>query len=267
MTKPQITETDLHAWVDGQGSFARRAEVEHHLASHPEDANRAQAYRSQKRAVQELFNPVLDEPLPEALRELASRPATAAKHPGRDFLPRWSLQRIAASVLLTLFSGAAGWLAHGQYQQAERVAQAVPLARQAAVAHLVYSPDVRRPVEVSAEHEDQLVTWLSKRMGAPVRAPKLGVQGFELVGGRLLPGNSGPVAQFMYQDASGQRLTLMVSNEIAANHDTAFRFSKEGTVNVFYWIDRNYGYALSAGIDKGALARVASAVYDQLDRK
>jgi anti-sigma factor RsiW len=266
MNKPQITEADLHAWVDGQWPETRSSELEAHLADHPEDAERVQAYRAQKRALQELFKPVLDEPLPEVLRQLASPPKAAIDPQGKSFLPRWSLQRIAASVVLTLFSGAAGWLAHGQYHPAERLAQATPLAHQAAIAHLVYSPDVRRPVEIGAEHEDQLVTWLSKRLGTPVRAPKLGTQGFELVGGRLLPGDSGPVAQFMYQDASGQRLTLYVSTEIATNHDTAFRFSKEGAVNVFYWIDGKYGYALSAGIDKGALARVASAVYDQLDR-
>ena len=134
------------------------------------------------------------------------------------------------------------------------------------MAHLVYTPAVRRPVEINAEHEDQLVNWLSKRLGTPVRAPKLASLGFELVGGRLLPGNSGPVAQFMYQDASGQRLTLYVSTENATNRDTAFRFSSEGPVNVFYWIDGKYGYALSASINKGALARVASVVYEQLDR-
>ena len=266
MSKPLITEADLHAYVDAQGSKARRIEIESHLAAHPEDAARMQAYQAQKRALQELFHPVLDEPLPEALRQLASHPTAATTPQGHGFLSRWSLQRIAASVFLTLASGAAGWLAHGQYHPAERMAQVTPLARQAAVAHAVFTPDVRRPVEISAEHEDQLVTWLSKRLGTPVRAPKLGAQGFELVGGRLLPGNSGPVAQFMYQDASGQRLTLYVSTEITANHDTAFRFSKEGPVNVFYWIDGKFGYALSAGIDKGALARVASVVYDQLDR-
>jgi anti-sigma factor RsiW len=86
-----------------------------------------------------------------------------------------------------------------------------------------------------------------------------------LVGGRLLPGNSGPVAQFMYQEASGQRLTLYVSTERHDNRDTAFRFAQEGQINVFYWIDGPYGYALSAGIPKDELARIATAVYDRLD--
>ena len=101
----------------------------------------------------------------------------------------------------------------------------------------------------------------------PVRPPQLGALGYELIGGRLLPGNSGPVAQFMYQDASGQRLTLYVTTENVTNRDTGFRFAREGQVNVFYWIDGKFGYALSASIDKGEQARVATAVYDQLEHK
>ena len=185
----------------------------------------------------------------------------------RPFFSRWSLERIAAGLLIAMVSGVSGWLAHGQYQPLARSAQVVPLSRQAAVAHVVFSPDLRRPVEVRAEQEDQLVTWLSKRLGTPVHPPKLGTLGYELIGGRLLPGSSGPVAQFMYHDASGQRLTLYVTTENTANQDTGFRFAQEGPVNVFYWIDGKFGYALSAGIDKGELSRVATAVYDQLEHQ
>ena len=69
----------------------------------------------------------------------------------------------------------------------------------------------------------------------------------------------------MYQDSSGKRLTLYVSRRNRAEALTAFRFAKEGPVSVFYWIDRDCGYALSGEIDKAALARIATAVYRQLE--
>ena len=268
MSKLPISEADLQAYVDAALTEARCAEVEEYLAAHPEEAERVRAYQAQKQALKSLFKPVLDEPLPERLQALASPPApVAVDAQKRPFLVRWSLERIAAGLLVALVGGVAGWLGHAQYQAADRQVQLVPLPRQAAVAHVVFSPDVRRPVEVGADQEDQLVAWLSKRLGTPVRPPKLAAIGYELIGGRLLPGNSGPVAQFMYHDASGQRLTLYVTTENAANRDTGFRFAKEGAVNVFYWIDGKFGYALSAGIDKSELARVATAVYDQLEHK
>ncbi|MBL8420461.1 MAG: anti-sigma factor [Dechloromonas sp.] len=267
MSKPPISETDLHAYVDGQLPEDRRANVLEHLAAHLEDAERLQAYRSQKDALRELFDPLLDETPPATLRQLAEAPPAAVDPRKGPILARWSLQRIAAGIVIAMLGGVAGWLGHGQYQAVERLVQFTPLPRQAAVAHVVYSPDVKRPVEITADQEDQLVKWLSKRLGTPVSPPRLGALGYELIGGRLLPGNTAPVAQFMYHDSSGQRLTLYVSTENTVSRDTGFRFAREGQVNVFYWIDGKFGYALSAGIDKGELARVATAVYDQLEHK
>lgn len=265
---PRITEDDLHAYVDGALTPARQAEIEDYLAEYPEEAERVRAYRAQNEALKALFNPVLAEPLPDNLHALAAHPLNPAVNRKRwPNLNSWSWQRLAAGLLVAMLGGVAGWLGHGHYQSAERMAQGVPLFRQAAVAHVVYSPDARRPVEVAADQEEALVKWLSKRLGTPVSPPKLGALGYELVGGRLLPGNAGPVAQFMYQDATGQRMTLYVTTENAAQPETGFRFVREGQINVFYWVDGKFGYALSAGIGKGELARVATAVYDQLEAK
>ena len=187
MSNLPITEAELHAWVDATLPEARRAEVQAYLATRPEEAERARAYLAQKQELRALFNPVLDEPVPESLVALTSSPPAAVAGGDKAFLPRWSLQRIAAGFVIALVSGLAGWMAHDRYPSAESLAKAssMSLPHQAAVAHAVFSPDVRRPVEVTAQQEDQLVAWLSKRLGTPVRPPKLGAQGFELVGGRL----------------------------------------------------------------------------------
>lgn len=264
MSRNPITDADLHAYLDGELPKARRAQVETWLAKHEDAAARLRAYQAQTQALRQLYEPLLDEPLPAALLALAAAPAPTVRRDAR--WPRWAWQRIAAGVVIAVVSGSLGWLAHGQFSPA-LIAPGLPLAHQAAVAHVVFSPEIKRPVEIGAEHEDQLITWLSNRLGTAVRPPKLGALGYELIGGRLLPGNHGPVAQFMYHDASGQRLTLYVSADNPDNHDTAFRFAQEGPVNVFYWIDGKFGYALSAGIPKEELARIATAVYDQLENQ
>jgi anti-sigma factor RsiW len=121
-------------------------------------------------------------------------------------------------------------------------------------------------VEVGAAEQEHLVNWLSKRLGAKLKAPVLTAEGFELVGGRLLPGPSGAVAQFMYQDARGKRLTLYVSRIEGAQRDnTAFRFSQEDKVAVFYWIDGPLGYALSGDLAKPELLDIATSVYKQIN--
>jgi anti-sigma factor RsiW len=138
------------------------------------------------------------------------------------------------------------------------------LPQQAAIAHVVYSAEVLHPVEVGADQEAHLVKWLSKRLGNEVRPPDLNQAGFQLVGGRLLPGSDGPAAQFMYQDAKGLRLTLYVRTHAPDARDTAFRYEKSDRVGVFYWVDGPLGYALSGELDRARLLDVAKLVYHQL---
>ena len=244
----KLSEDDLHAYVDDRLDLERRRAVEAELAQSPEDAARAAAYREQNAALHALYDPVLGEPVPERLRNVRAS--------GRG-------ARYAIAAGWFVAGAALGWLVHEFI--GDRPASRPSLARQAAVAHAVYSPEVRHPVEVGAAEQEHLVNWLSKRLGAKLRAPLLTREGYELVGGRLLPGDSGAVAQFMYQDAKGKRLTLYVSRLAAENRDTAFRFSQEDKVAVFYWIDGRLGYALSGELPKPELLEIATSVYRQLN--
>lgn len=248
--KAPISEIDLHAYVDGRLSEERRGEMEAFLASSPQEVERVRAYRKQNEALHALFDPVLAEPIPPAWQSPWS-------------FWNFPLRRFATASIWVVVGGLLGWMLRGEY--AGRPVKYVDFARQAAMAHAVYTPEVRHPVEVSAEQEEHLVNWLSKRLGAPLKAPHLSSLGYELVGGRLLPGDQGPVAQFMYQDKNGQRLTLYIKTDAGTNRETAFHFSQEGSVGVFYWIDRQLSYALSGEVGKPELLRVADAVYQKLN--
>jgi anti-sigma factor RsiW len=207
-------------------------------------------YADQNNLLRRQFDAVLTEPIPA--RMYLKRPA-------------W-LDYARAAVFVAV--GVAIGLAIPMLRPAQPAAAiaVTPLPIRAARAHLVYSPEVRHPVEVEAKEQDHLVKWLSKRLDIPLKVPVLSSEGFELLGGRLLPGNDGPVAQFMYQDATGKRLTLYVTRPHKGDEVTAFRFAQEGRVSVFYWIDRECGYALSGELDKPQLSRVAASVYRQLEQ-
>ncbi|KKJ02017.1 anti-sigma factor family protein, partial [Burkholderia gladioli] len=138
------------------------------------------------------------------------------------------------------------------------------LARQSAIAYVTYAPMVTRPVEVGADREQELVQWLSSRLGTDVRPPVLTHAGYELMGGRLLPGDDGPIAQFMYHNALGERITLNISHRKLSSDVTAFKLYQSGPVNVFYWIDGRFGYAVSGGMDRQALLDLSHEVYEQL---
>jgi len=163
-----LAEAQLHTYIDGALSESARAEIEAWLASHPEDAERLRAYAEQNALLRSLYNPVLDEAVPAAL--LAVRPQVWRRY-------------VAAAAIFALGIGL-GWIVRGMLIAPQVLP--VSLARLAATAHAVYAPEVRHPVEVPAGEEEHLVSWLSKRLGTALKAPKLSPLGYELVGGRLL---------------------------------------------------------------------------------
>src|SRR5205823_1454772 len=105
-----------------------------------------------------------------------------------------------------------------------------------------------------------------KRLGVKLKAPRLEEIGMALVGGRLLPDEVGPVGQFMYQSDRGRRLTVYVRAEKAPHPETAFRYARESSVGVFYWIESDCSYAIaSADLNKEELLKVATMIYKQLE--
>lgn len=249
---PRPSEDDLHAYVDGHLEAGALSEVEQWLEHHPEDARRVHAWVTQHRLLRTAFDPVLAEPVPDRLRRAAQRPRGAARVP-----------RLAAT-LAWIGLGAVLGHAVSRHTGAPTAIDA-SLPHTAAIAHVVYTPEVRHPVEVGADQEAHLVQWLSKRLGAALKVPALGPQGFRLVGGRLLPGERGAVAQFMYEDDAGKRLTLYVRSDAHESRETAFRFSQEGAVSVFYWLDGPLGYALSGELPRERLLEIAETAYRQLN--
>jgi anti-sigma factor RsiW len=246
-----LTVEEIHSYADGRLDAARRAEVEALLSEDPDAAARAEAYRRQNEALHAQFDGVLEEPVP------------AHFDPRLRSARRRTLVQRAAVLAWLVIGPAAGWLAHGLIDRSPAPEFAL-LPRAAAVAHAVYTPEVIHPVEVAAEQERHLVQWLSKRLDAPLRVPDLNAFAYALVGGRLLPADDGPAAQFMYQTAQGVRLTLYVRAREAGDGDTAFRYAREGGVSVLYWIDGRLGYALSGEVERTELLTMAEAVYRQL---
>lgn len=274
---PRPDDERLSAWLDGELDSAAAAEVDAWLRDHPEDAARVRLWAADRDALRARFEPMADEPVPEAWRSLVTEGM-------RSPLPRRRLPlALAAGLLLAggVLGGLVGaGLVWGSPElqvalQARGWAPPSPLAwtHRAAVAHAVYAPEVRHPVEVNVAQgsaaeqraqEEHLARWLSKRLAMPVRLFDLRAHGFELVGGRLLPDAAGPSAQLMYQNSGGQRVTVYLRRP-EAGADTAFRYQRDGDLGMFYWTEDGFGCALVGNLPKERLLALAEAVYKQVE--
>ena len=249
-----ITEAELHGFVDGQLSSEENARIGAILENDPEQAAIVDEWRKQNEGIRQLFSGYAI----EKNSDVSLIRARTRQHERRY---RWA---VAASILAALAIGGIGGFAGSRiYDQPQQIASIEALPQQAQAAYLVYASEVRHPVEVFSEEEAHLATWLGKRLNIPdLKIPDLSTFGFQLVGGRLLPVDSKPGAFFMYEDAAGKRLSVIVGRN-PENRDTSFRFASSDGVETFYWIDGELGYAVSGEISRDQLRQIAEECYRQ----
>jgi anti-sigma factor RsiW len=242
----------LLRYVDDRLDVEDRTTAESWLRDNPELTQRVQAWREHDDALQRHFNPIGHAAVPERLLRAARRASQR------------SPLRYAAAMAWLCVGLIGGWLI-GHRASEPVMTPVATLSHIAAVAHATYVPEKRHAVEVAANEEAHLVTWLSKRLDRQLKVPQLNDMGYALVGGRLLPSETGPVAQFMFQNEDGNRLTLYLRTRKGDVGETSFQFSQEGQVSVFYWLDDQLSYALSGDIARDKLLAIARETYRQLN--
>lgn len=274
---PPIDDTLLSAWLDGQLDGDEAARVEAWLRDHPEDAARMRLWAADGEALRARLDAVLAEPVPQRLEQIVWR-----RGPVRTAEPFAGWQRWAAALAVFVLGGAVGAaLAWRLERPTARLASAPAgnghaWVQRAAVAHSVYVPEVRHPVEVKAQ-EEHLARWLTRRLEMPVRLYDLRAQGFELVGGRLLPDAQGPSAQLMYQaigEVPAGQTPLRVTVYLRKPEDAtpaAFRYEQQGRTGLFYWVEGASpghpacGYAIVGELPKERLLALAEAIDRQVE--
>ena len=253
-----IEEDDLHAWVDGRLAPEQAEAVETYFVAHPEARDRWSQYAEQREELRAAFAGPAKEPIPARLRGARLLAERRRRH-HRQFA------RIAAAVALLIVGGVGGWGARDLLAVLTPSASAVLASSvfdDAIAAHRTFSVEVRHPVEVGADEEAHLVQWLSKRLGHQLIVPDLNLLGFRLMGGRLLPADSGPAALFMYEDAKGTRLSCYYI-VTAVGGETEFKFREQNGISAFYWVEDGLAYAIAANAPRGLLLKVAEIVYQQ----
>lgn len=266
-----LTITPLHpdelmALIDGVLDPDRARQIEQYAQHDADLATTIAALRAQHKSLRESLEPMLEETIPQRLLQVRAP-------------SRLSLKRVAAVFVWISIGVTVGGLVSWQYLSREGSANPVIARRspapdlprfvhQAAVAYAVFAPEVRHPVEVTSTDAKALNTWLSKRLQRPMQAPDLSHLGFSLIGGRLLPAElTKPAAQFMYEDRQGQRITMYLRGMAEPTPETAFRFADQSGINTFYWVEGDWGYALSGELSRTQLLHLAHAIHSSLSER
>ncbi|CDX60591.1 conserved hypothetical protein [Mesorhizobium plurifarium] len=257
MTRHDFSERDIHMALDGELPGEERMAYDAWLEANPEMKARSARYIADRAAMRAAFAGVMDEPVPARLRQVVLGEAPVK---GPAWRSRWWLSA-AAAVMLAL-GGLGGYVAG--IDGIARGEGDDQLAEQAIAAHVIYAAEKRHAVEVPASDKDHLQTWLSNRIGLKLVAPDLAAEGFDLVGGRLLPaGDQGKAAMLLYEDAKGERVSLYITAESSETSKGTYT-AETGGPEAVYWLDKGYACAVVGSLPPERLSDVAKNAYGQL---
>ena len=248
MNAPEVHEEELHAFVDGQLPRGRCTAVLADLGRHPDKITRLATYALHKeqlrQRLEQLELPSDDPTTAELQRALGDRLSVPSY---RDWLRR------AAAMAAVL---GAGWWSNSLYQHhfADRLPDVVV---EAAQAHEIFGADPSRPVELTAVAAADMAAWFSNQLNELVEIPSLQGLGLRLVGGRLLAGDEGPVAQLIYEDSSGYRVSLCLSSAPNDGGPEVEVVTLEG-LTAGYWHEGDLTYAVVGETSEQQLVAIAT---------
>ncbi|WP_119679515.1 anti-sigma factor family protein [Indioceanicola profundi] len=244
-----IGDLDLQAYLDGQLDPEREEELLAWLEVNPEAKERMRAIAEQNLLLRAA---TLDGDLRHSLRPIPAAPAAHARALRPRTLPRMAQ---AAAIVLTF---ALGWVAHGVADHLAR--GGLPAyAREALQSHEAFAEPLEASIELPAGNRNDVVRWLSAKLGEPVEVPELRSMGLQLVGARLMGTEDGAGAVLIYEDAQHKRLTFSLAPDELEGPDQLHLQEADGFI-VGYWRGQRFAYALIAKSTPLQMAEIASAV-------
>ena len=284
-------DIDALMFVDNKLDEERRAAFQAYLAATPGEAERVETWSRQNDHLKASFANLANEAVPVWLR-LGNVSLERGVTPGVDDLPapatranpgvvmrlaprktRGGRDKLLSAVALTLgITALAGFAVSRDLLPFPHFGFTAPvsatadpyraLVGRAVDAYRTFAQDPVHPVEIASTQQSQLEHWLQRRMSIPVRAPDLRAEGWSLLGGRLVPGDLGPAAFFVYENSAAERMGLyMARTTVAPRHDLSFDVMAGG--GAMSWVSGPLGIVLTVGKDPDWLSRNA----DDLKRR
>jgi anti-sigma factor RsiW len=205
MNDIEITEAELHAFIDGELEDRRIEAVAGLVDADPLLRKRCAAFAADQERLQRIYAPLADEPLPaRLLRPLISAPAPAPRHVAWSWAAAGGVLAAAAAILIMLNTGSAPDLAKDSL-----------LAEAMAVRDGAEVPERQLSADASMTSGGAV---MEKALSSAVTIPDLGQEGYKLADLAVYTDHDrGRAVQISYRDEKGHRLTVYLHRPSGAD--------------------------------------------------
>jgi anti-sigma factor RsiW len=243
-----ISDVELHAFIDGELDAGRLQEIEAGIAANPVLAERIAAFRSDKDLLKRVYAPLIDGPIPKEWLALAHGSAA----PAQPAISWRLIGSVAAAIALVVIGGLGYW--ELQPPAANEVVQAALDARGSSAGEII-------AIQAGTDAR-QYDAVLSSAVALKVKVPDLKRLGYEPTGIRLYPHSaSGSAAELLYRDGNDRVFTLYLRrSDGTARFD---QFERDG-LRVCVWQDEELSTVMAGNVSTAAMQRLASLAYTGL---
>ena len=265
------SDAEISDFVDGRLTAARRAEVEAWLAANPDFAAEVERQRQLNEALKSLGAEILDEPVPERLREVlrgtgAGRPEDAGGgepsggQPGGAARSRGG--RLLSALTVLLIGAAIGWL--GRSALEPRPSAFDRLLADASYAFTFYSRAQEHAIQYPPERIGDFVAVSRKMFDRQIDPPDLAAAGFEFRGARITPIGRQPRSFFFFEDGGGRDLTVVFWPDRSGDLDGPG--SRDlGDVAARFWVSDGVGFVVLGEGDPDSIGAIGDRVFSFYD--
>jgi anti-sigma factor RsiW len=266
------TDEELGEYADGRLSGRRRGEIEAWLRAHPQKASEIERLRRLDDALKGLGEEILEEPVPERLRDVVRRvgggtprrrgngsPAPGSPTPWAPPTRTWPrFVEAAAVVAVFALGGAIGWSLRPHLD--DRRPQVDDMLAAASRAYAFYDAGRNYPIEFPADQVasafDAIAARLFRQAVAP---PDLATVGYQYLGARLAPAADIRNTLFLFEGEDGRRITVLFWPITKALAIGSGSLALDG-VRARFWLQGDFGFAVIGEEANARLEQISDAV-------
>lgn len=282
-SRPPVSESELHGFVDGDLEPGRREAVRSFLANSPADAARVQAWRRQNEAIRAAFASIENEPMhvpwpavPAAVGAGGPTNASGETSQAAAFVLPWRQQWAASLIAVAFVFGAL--LAAGGTYFVDRLSMSdgVPassdngatartdeaLVSRTISALLAFAPAPAAGKDAAARLAPNGGT--SRQEGTALILPNLASRGLKLAGVRVVPSELGEMLCMFYAKSESVNVALCVERSDDPS-DTVTRRSGKFPSAAVYWRQNGADYALAGALTEAELQKLAEEIRAEVE--
>jgi anti-sigma factor RsiW len=246
-----LTDEDLHAFIDGELDDARAATVAAAIAASAELTAHADRYAADKALIARVYGPLIDRPVPLAImRPLAQ---------GKAAPPVRRISRIVSAAAAIAAMIVVAWLGYPLLSGG----WGDPLVAEALA---IRSGNVNAVREfagegiATADARDRLA---AATLASPVKVPDLEKSGYMLATVAVYPGrDSRQSLQLTYRGRDGRLFTMYLRPDAGADR---FDLSQRGDLQICVWRNDRISVVMLGEMSAHEMLKVATATYADLN--